>query len=98
MPAYLFQLELPDFTEEIVAVVPRHRLHINKLFSEGRILSYSLSIHRNMIWCVVNAEDEPMAMEMILEFPLYPHFIEINCHQLLFHNTLPASLPGIFLN
>ena len=98
MPAYLFQLELPEFTEEIVGTVPRHRLHINKLFSEGRILSYSVSIHRNMIWCVINAVDEQKAMEMVIDFPLYPHFSDLTCNQLLFHNTLPATLPGIFLN
>ncbi len=98
MAAYLFQLELSEFTDEIAAVVPAHREHINKLFSDGRILSYSVSIHRNMIWCVVNTEDEQEAIEMVLAFPLYPHFSEVACHPLLFHNTLPATLPGISLN
>jgi len=98
MAAYLFQLELSEFTDELAAVVPMHREHINKLFAEGRILSYSVSIHRNMIWCVINAEDEQEAMEMVLSFPLYQYFIEVSCHPLLFHNTLPASMPGISLN
>ncbi len=98
MAAYLFQLELSEFTDAIRAVVPAHRAHINKLFSEGRILSYSVSINRNLIWCVINAEDEQEAMEMVLAFPLYPHFVEVFCHALLFHNTLPATLPGISLN
>ncbi len=98
MAAYLFQLELSEFTDELAAVVPIHRELINKLFGEGRILSYSVSIHRNMVWCVINAEDEQEAMEMVLSFPLYPYFTEVSCHPLLFHNTLPASLPGISLN
>ena len=98
MSAYLFQLELSDFTDEVAAAVPTHREHINKLFSDGLILSYSVSVHRNMIWCVINAEDEQQAMEMVLAFPLYPHFSEVSCHPLLFHNTLPATLPGISLN
>ncbi|MCW3122653.1 MAG: hypothetical protein JWQ38_2145 [Flavipsychrobacter sp.] len=98
MAAYLFQLELSEFSDDLAAVVPFHREHINKLFSEGRILSYSVSIHRNLIWCVINAEEEQEAMEMVLAFPLYPHFVEVSCHPLLFHNTLPATLPGISLN
>ena len=98
MAAFLFQLELTEFTDDVAAVVPLHREHINKLFAEGRILSYSVSVHRNMIWCVINAEDEQEAMEMVLTFPLYPHFVDVNCHPLLFHNTLPATLPGISLN
>jgi hypothetical protein len=98
MAAYLFQLELSEFSDDIAATVPVHREHINKLFSEGRILSYSVSIHRNMIWCVINAEDEQEAMEMVLAFPLYQYFVEVSCHPLLFHNILPATLPGISLN
>ncbi len=98
MAAYLFQLELPEFTDDLAAVIPVHRAHINRQFSEGRILSYSVSSHRNMIWCVVNTEDEQEAMEMVLSFPLYQYFTEVSCHALLFHNTLPASLPGISLN
>ena len=98
MAAYLFQLELSEFNDDIGAVVPVHREHINKLFAEGRILSYSVSTHRNMIWCVINAEDEQEAMEMVLAFPLYQYFVEVSCHPLLFHNILPATLPGISLN
>jgi uncharacterized protein YciI len=98
MPAYLFHLELADLTEETVATIPAHREHINKLFAAGRILSYSVSVHRNMIWCVINAEDEQEAMEMVLGFPLYKYFTEVSCHPLLFHNTLPSTLPAISLN
>ena len=98
MAAYLFQLELSEFSDDIAAIVPFHRAHINKLFAEGRILSYSVSVHRNMIWCVINAEDEQEAMEMVLSFPLYQYFVEVSCHPLLFHNILPATLPGISLN
>jgi hypothetical protein len=98
MAAYLFQLELAELTEEIGNIIPLHREHINKLFAEGRIVSYSVSMHRNMVWCVINAEDEQEAMEMVLAFPLYPYFVEVSCHPLLFHNTLPATLPGISLN
>jgi hypothetical protein len=98
MAAYLFQFELPEFSDEIAAVVPIHRELINKLFAEGRIVSYSVSVHRNLIWCVINAEDEQQAMELVLAFPLYQHFVEVSCHPLLFHNTLPATLPGISLN
>lgn len=98
MSAYLFQLELLPFTEEMTATVPRHRAHINQLFTEGRILSYSVSFHRNMVWCVVNAEDEQEAMDIIVGFPLHVYFTDITCHPLLFHNTLPATLPNISLN
>jgi hypothetical protein len=98
MSAYLFQAELPAATEEIVNTIPRHRQHVNRLFAEGRILSYSVSAQRTMIWCVINAEDEQEALEIFSRFPLYPYFQEVSCNALLFHNTLPATLPEISLN
>jgi muconolactone delta-isomerase len=98
MGAFLFQIELPVLTEEIINIIPAHRDQVNKLFSEGRMLSYSVSQHRNMIWAVLNAEDEPEAMEIIVKLPLFKYFTDTVCHPLLFHNTLPAAVPGISLN
>lgn len=98
MSAYLFQIELPPLTEDITSTIPEHRKYINKLFAEGRILSYSLSINRDHIWCVINAEDEKEAMELVAEFPLRKHFLDVLCHHLLFHNSLPVAMPGISLN
>jgi beta-phosphoglucomutase-like phosphatase (HAD superfamily) len=98
MSAFFFQLELPELTLEMAEAIPGHREHVNKLFAEGRLLSYSVSLNRDMIWCVVNAEEEQEAMETIIAMPLYKYFTDVSCTPLLFHNTLPASLPGIFLN
>jgi hypothetical protein len=98
MAAYLFELELPDITEDVITAIPKHREQIGKLFTEGRLLSYSVSVNRNLIWCVVNAEDEQQAMEMVLSFPLYQYFTDVTCHPLLFHSTAPTALPAISLN
>ena len=98
MPADLFQIELPVMTEEITNTIPEHRTLINKLLQDGRILSYSVSMARDHIWCVISAEDEKDAMEMVSSFPLRKYFLDVSCHQLLFHNTQPSSLPEISLN
>jgi muconolactone delta-isomerase len=98
MAAYLFELELADMTEDMESMIPLHREYINKLFAQGRILSYSVSANRTMVWCVINAEDEQEAMQLVLEFPLFQYFTEVTCNPLLFHNTLPATLPAISLN
>ncbi len=98
MPAYLFQIELPPFSEALMAAIPSHRAHVDQLFSEGKILSYSVSQKRDTIWCVVSAEEEQEAMEMILAFPLFKFFLDVTCNPLLFHNVMPSALPGIVLN
>jgi len=98
MSAYLFQIELPPFTEDIADVVPAHRSHISQLFSAGKILSYSVATRRDHIWCVIHSEDEKEAMEIVSGFPLARFFVDITCHSLLFHNALPAAMPDISLN
>ncbi|MCD6065136.1 MAG: hypothetical protein K0R82_3047 [Flavipsychrobacter sp.] len=98
MSAYLFEIELSAITEELSNMIPEHREHIAQLFSQGRLFSYSVSQNRKMVWCVINAEDEQEAMEIVAKFPLHKYFTDISCHPLLFHNTLPASLPDISLN
>ena len=98
MSAYLFQIELPETNSEIEEIIPAHRDHISKLISEGRIVSYSVAMNGGHIWCVISAEDETEAMELVSGFPLRRHFSDVSCHLLLFHNTMPASIPGISLN
>lgn len=98
MAAFLFQIELPPFTEAIVHTIPQQRSFMNKLFIDGRLLSYSVAEHRTLIWCVISAADEQEAMATVLQFPLYRYFTDVVCHPLLFHNMLPISLPDISLN
>jgi len=99
MLAYMFHFELPSsLTEEIVAVIPGHREHINQLFIKGKLLSYSVSSLRTAIWAVIVARDEQEAMEIVAGFPLHPYFVDVMCHPLLFHNTMPTALPDISLN
>ncbi|HRO42850.1 MAG TPA: hypothetical protein PL009_08450 [Flavipsychrobacter sp.] len=98
MPAYLFQIELPAMTQEMANLIPEHRDLIDKLFIEARMLSYSVSSTRDQIWCVVDADDEKEAMEIVSGFPLRKFFVDVSCHQLLLHNNNPSPLPEISLN
>jgi hypothetical protein len=98
MSAYLLHLELQPFDEEMSLRIPEHRDYVNKLFLEGKILSYSVAAQRSMIWCVVSAENEQEAMGIAVGFPLYPHCVDVACHSLLLYNSQPAALPDISLN
>ncbi|MBL7719547.1 MAG: hypothetical protein JNL72_11965 [Flavipsychrobacter sp.] len=98
MTQYLFQIELPPFTEEMTQTIPAHKEYVDRLFSEGIILSYSVSVQRNMLWCVVAAADEQQAMEVVAALPMHPFFTDIACHQLLIHNMSTALLSDISLN
>ena len=98
MTQYLFQIELPPFTEEMTETIPAHKDHIDRLFTDGVMLSYSVSVQRNMLWCVLEAEDQQAAMEIVAAFPMHKFFVDTMCHPLLIHNMSPASLSDISLN
>ncbi|NDC41671.1 MAG: hypothetical protein EBZ77_08995 [Chitinophagia bacterium] len=98
MPWFLFQIdfEVPD--EELARVIPVHREYVNKLFSKGILSSYSVSLARNMLWCVIAADSEQVATDFVMHFPLHPFFNDVVSFPLLFHNIQPSSFPGIVLN
>ncbi len=98
MAAYLFQIELPELNEEIIKTIPLHREFVNKLFAEGKLFSYSVSETRDHIWCVINAENEFEAMEIISDLPLQVFFTDVVCFPLLFHNNFPISVASVSLN
>lgn len=98
MPAYLFQLELPqgDLVEKEVLAAQKE--HINQLFLDGKIRSYSVAINNATIWCVMEAEEEQGAMDLVLRFPIYPLCTDVTNHALQIHHTQPYILPDISLN
>jgi len=98
MPAYLFEMELPEFDEQILETIPAHRFHVNVLFEKGILISYSVSMSRTKLWCIVNADTELRGMDIISSLPLYPFFTQVQCSELLFHNAASTTLPGIVLN
>ena len=98
MSAYLIEIELPVATDEIEKVIPDHRKHIHQLFGNGKLLSYSVSVNKDHIWCVLNAENEKEAMDIVAEFPLRKFFVDVFCYPLLYHNIVPTAAQGISLN
>lgn len=99
MTSYMFQFELPsEYSPEMAAIIPRHREHINRLFLKGSIISYSISQLKTSLWCIVVADSEQEAMEIVACFPLHPYFLDVLCNPLMLHNTVPNVLPEISLN
>ncbi len=98
MSAFLFQIELPVLSEDIAELIPAQRKHIDRLMATGQMLSYSVSMSGDHIWCVIDAEEEKEAMELIAGFPLRKYFADVCCHPLLLHNAVPAASFGLSLN
>lgn len=87
--------ENPD--EMFFQLIPEQRAKIDKLMSEGKILSYTLDATRTKLWCIVNAENEFEAMDMIADFPLIAYMVP-TILPLLFHNSVFLSIPKFSVN
>ena len=94
----MIEIELPiNMDEEFVQKIPAQRLKVNELMENGKLLSYSLSVDRQKLWCILKAESEVEAMETIAEFPLIS-YMDPTITELMFHNMVAARIPLFSLN
>ena len=98
MSQFMVEFELPNpFPEQLIIKIPSQRLVVNQLLEDGKIQSYALSIERDRLWCVVNAEDELDVMRIIGEFPLI-NYIRPTITELMFNNAVVMRVPSFSLN
>ncbi len=98
MQAYMITLLLPrELTLEFAATIPMHRAHINRLFEQGRLTSYSVAADRSRVWATMVGVDENEIRAEVEKMPLY-RFAEVSIQPLLFQNVAAARLPVISLN
>ncbi|WP_435353180.1 hypothetical protein [Emticicia sp. SJ17W-69] len=98
MSQFMVEFELPNpFPEKLVIKIPSQRLVVNQLLEDGKIQSYALSIERDRLWCVVNAEDELEVIRIIGEFPLID-FMRPKITELMFNNAVVMRVPSFSLN
>ena len=98
MSQFMVEFELPNpFPEQLIIKIPSQRLVVNQLLEDGKIQSYALSIERDRLWCVVNAEDELDVMRIIGEFPLID-YMRPTITELMFNNAVVMRVPSFSLN
>ena len=95
---FLVEVELPENPDpNFFELIPEQRLQINKMMSEGKIISYTLSQDRQKLWCIFNAESEFDVMSMLAEFPLFD-YMKSQIFPLMFHNSVLLSMPAFSKN
>jgi muconolactone delta-isomerase len=88
-------LEDPD--ANFFELIPQQREVINKMMSEGKILSYTLSQDRLKLWCIMTAHNEIEIMERIADFPLIDYMTP-QIFPLMFHNSVFLAVPAFSKN
>lgn len=92
-----------DFTlpqilsEDFLKLIPQQRSKVNKLFREGKLANYALSLDHSKMWAVMNADNETEVEELLLELPL-TRFMKFEVRMLTFFNSVGAEAPAFSLN
>ena len=98
MSQFMVEFAVPNpFPENLVIKIPSQRMVVNHLLEDGKIQSYALSMERDRLWCVVNAEDELEVMRIINEFPLID-YLEPTITELMFNKAIVMKVPAFSLN
>ena len=84
--------------ENFYKKVPEHRKIINRLITEGVILSYALSHTRDKLWIAFSETDEQKIRDVIYNSPISAYFLSVSYTQLLFHEGISAEIPHVWLN
>lgn len=89
--------DIPDpVPMELMALVPDQQEAVNKLFTEGKLAFYSLSMDRQRLWTVVNASTEEEAMDVIATFPVI-RFLTPELTELMFSHV-PHLMASVSMN
>jgi len=95
---YMVDFSLPEsFTEEFMEKIPHQRAKINRLFREGKIVNYALSIDNLKMWAVVNANSEEEVQELMGTLPL-TKYMDSKVSMLTFYNGVEEEIPAFSLN
>lgn len=98
MNQYMVSFELPiPFTTDFIEKIPEQREVINSLLAEQKIQSYSLSVNRDKLWCLVNADSKYEVINLINTFPLID-YMPYEVSELMFHNVASIQVPAFSLN
>lgn len=99
MPAFAVSIRLPTtFTEEFLAIIPKHRAFINNLLSEHVIEAYAISAERGRGWVIINGDDEASVRAIVEQFPLHSYFQTVEIDELMVFDSAAFRFPHISLN
>jgi len=95
---YMVNFDLPShLSQDFMDLVPFQRMAVNKLFEEGKLVSYSLSLENLKLWGIFSANSEMEVMDIISDLPLTP-YMKVEISLLTFHNDTKTHIPKFSMN
>lgn len=95
---FMVDFTLPEtLTEDFMEKIPHQRAKVNRLFREGKLVNYALSLETSRMWAVFNANSEWEVKEMLATLPL-TKYMDVRVSTLTFYNALEEEIPVFSMN
>ena len=83
--------------ENFMALVPPHRLYINRLIEKNIIDTYTVSMETLRSWMIINAVNKKEVRKLLSLSPLYKYWI-IEIDELFLYDGYAYRLPALQMN
>lgn len=95
---YMVDFSLPEIlSKDFMDEIPYQRAKVNRLFREGILVNYALSLEKSKMWAIIKADSVAEVFETIDELPL-TRFMDVDVSPLTFFNTINEKLPIFSMN
>jgi muconolactone delta-isomerase len=86
-----------SLSADFMELIPQQRYVVDKMFAQGKLISYTLSLENLKLWAIFAAENEMKVIDYISDLPL-TQFMEIEISVVTFHNVGTLSKIEFCLN
>ncbi|MCA0426274.1 MAG: hypothetical protein LCH37_02465 [Bacteroidetes bacterium] len=98
MAHFMVEMFLPDtIDQEFIQMIPSHRLFIDQLIADGRILTYTINQDRTKGWIIFDTEEAEEVLDFVQQFPIH-RFITLEIHPLMIHDGEAFRFPKLHFN
>jgi hypothetical protein len=95
---FMVDFTLPKvLSEDFLRQIPHQRARVNKLFRDGKLVNYALSLDNSKIWAIVCANSELDVLQLISQLPL-SRYMQYRINLLTFYNAVNADAPVFSVN
>lgn len=87
-----------EMDEQFMALIPAHRVYINRLIEKDIIDQYVVSMESQRLWITLNAIDKEEVDKRLKLSPIYKYWSPVEIDELYVIDGQHYRLPGLQLN
>ena len=95
---YMVEFTMPtNLSEEFVQRIPQQREMVNRMFNEGKILTYALSLESGKLWSIFAVPSEDELTQLVQRLPL-TRYMKMKISALTIFNASHPITPAFSMN